>query len=269
MTASRRIAIVGSLLACAGGALGQADGTVVFDLSSSLDGAIVLPGTVVHWTVTAKVTTGDNVGLALAMFEFVQDPNNPALFDLPPGDRAPEAMKGFDLPWGVANRGRRSSAYGGKQVGQPGAANLVQIGGAQNTLGAPLGSIGLDTDVDAGVGQASDGQVVATGSFVIPSTPGTYTFSILRPQANTLVRIQPAPEPSVVAWAQALVGSKVIRIRVECAADFTRDGKVNLFDFLDFSETFGEQDARADLDGSGVLDVFDFLTFVNAFNAGT
>jgi hypothetical protein len=53
-----------------------------------------------------------------------------------------------------------------------------------------------------------------------------------------------------------------------CYPDFTRDGTLDLFDFLGYVNAFNAGDDLADCDGNGSLDLFDFLCFVNAFNEG-
>lgn len=67
----------------------------------------------------------------------------------------------------------------------------------------------------------------------------------------------------------------VISFMKEISADFTQDGKVDFFDFLEFVEAFGKApgdegyDARMDLDSSGgAIDFKDFLKFVEAFGSG-
>ncbi len=132
--------------------------TVTFDLSSPSDGQEVVPGSIIQWTITATVSTDDNFGLALVAVDLVQDPFNPELFDIPPGI-PPAGMEDFDRPNGISNPdpGGPGSAYGGTQIGTPGAMDLAQIGGAQNTFGVIGDGIGLDTQVDSGVGQSPGG----------------------------------------------------------------------------------------------------------------
>ena len=54
----------------------------------------------------------------------------------------------------------------------------------------------------------------------------------------------------------------------ECYADFTGEGDLDLFDFLQFVNEFNTQSGRADCEADGFYDLFDFLCFVNAFNTG-
>jgi hypothetical protein len=53
-----------------------------------------------------------------------------------------------------------------------------------------------------------------------------------------------------------------------CYPDFTGDGVLDLFDFLEFVNQFNAGDDNANCDGEGGLDLFDFLCYTNAFNAG-
>lgn len=53
-----------------------------------------------------------------------------------------------------------------------------------------------------------------------------------------------------------------------CYADFTGEGDLDLFDFLQFVNEFNTQSGRADCEADGFYDLFDFLCFVNAFNTG-
>jgi hypothetical protein len=53
-----------------------------------------------------------------------------------------------------------------------------------------------------------------------------------------------------------------------CYPDFTGDGLLDLFDFLEFVNQFNAGDDNANCDQEGGLDLFDFLCYTNAFNAG-
>ena len=100
---------------------GLASGTATFNISSPSNGATVSPGASIQWTITVSVSSGDNLGLALAAVDLVQDPANPMLFDLPAGD-GPLDMTDFDRPDGISNPGPGGvgSAYGGTPVGATG-----------------------------------------------------------------------------------------------------------------------------------------------------
>ncbi|MEQ9095119.1 MAG: GC-type dockerin domain-anchored protein [Phycisphaerales bacterium] len=53
-----------------------------------------------------------------------------------------------------------------------------------------------------------------------------------------------------------------------CPADLDGDGRLTVFDFLEFQNLFVAGDLRADFDRDGELTIFDFLAFQNAFDAG-
>ncbi|MFI4916338.1 MAG: GC-type dockerin domain-anchored protein [Phycisphaerales bacterium JB060] len=53
-----------------------------------------------------------------------------------------------------------------------------------------------------------------------------------------------------------------------CRADLDGDGRLTIFDFLEFQNAFGAGDARADWDGDGELTLFDFLAYQNDFDRG-
>jgi hypothetical protein len=57
-------------------------------------------------------------------------------------------------------------------------------------------------------------------------------------------------------------------VQESCYPDFTGDGVLDLFDFLEYVNAFNAADPGADCTGEGTFDLFDFLCFVNAFNAG-
>ncbi|MDX2147391.1 MAG: hypothetical protein SFZ23_07695 [Planctomycetota bacterium] len=53
-----------------------------------------------------------------------------------------------------------------------------------------------------------------------------------------------------------------------CPADFNSDGQVDFFDYLDFAQAFGTDDASADFNANGQVDFFDYLDYVAAFDRG-
>jgi hypothetical protein len=53
-----------------------------------------------------------------------------------------------------------------------------------------------------------------------------------------------------------------------CPADFNGDNQVDFFDYLDFVNAYGSEDASADFNGDNQIDFFDYLDFVNAFDTG-
>ncbi|MDX2148034.1 MAG: hypothetical protein SFZ23_10975 [Planctomycetota bacterium] len=59
----------------------------------------------------------------------------------------------------------------------------------------------------------------------------------------------------------------IIGVRFGCAADFNNDGQVDFFDYLDFSQAFGDDSPLADTNLDGQVDFFDYLDFSQAFDA--
>jgi hypothetical protein len=54
----------------------------------------------------------------------------------------------------------------------------------------------------------------------------------------------------------------------ECAADFTSDGTLDVFDVFAFLDAFNNADPAADFTADGVLDIFDVFSYLDTFNAG-
>lgn len=253
-----------------------AQGTVTIDLSSPSNGAIVPAGSTIDWTITATVSSGDNLGLALVVVDLVQGEGNPELFDLPPGNAAPVGMADFDRPAGISNPGPGGvgSGYGGTQLGTPGSLNLAQIGGSQNTFGVAGAAIGQDVNVDGGVGQGLGGQVVCTGSFIAPATPGAYSFSLDKPIANTLKTINAAPFHSSVYEALAATTNPSISFTICLAGDadgsFTLDPTLDIPAFVNEVLNGGGDEyttCASDVNGDGEVDGLDIGPFAAAFLA--
>lgn len=61
---------------------------------------------------------------------------------------------------------------------------------------------------------------------------------------------------------------RLVACEGDCYPDFTGDGALDLFDFLQFVNEFNEPADRADCTEDGGYDLFDFLCFVNSFNQG-
>lgn len=190
-----------------------AGGTVTLDLLSPQSGLNLRDGEAlpaIEWTITAKASAGDNMGFACVSVDLVQDLYNADSTVLRRADAVPTEMAGFDRPAGISNP--VGGYLGTQRGGYFGAVDIVQIGGAQNTFGAPpttqppLSDFGLDVDVDANVGQTTGGQIVASGSFTPPMALGTYRFSIESPIVNTLDYVNAAPKGSPASPATVTMG---------------------------------------------------------------
>jgi hypothetical protein len=190
-----RILALTTVLALSAVAFGQ---TATLYLESPEAGTTVTPGTMINWTFSVELSSGDNDGLALVAADLVQDGGNPEALDIPMGSEASivAPMDQFSRSLGISNPGEggASTGYVGVQRGTAGAMNLIQMGGAQNTFGAAGSSIGTDANVEAGVALGSK-QLVVSGSFAAPTTAGTYTFSLANGIANVLTVQDPDPTP--------------------------------------------------------------------------
>jgi hypothetical protein len=91
---------------------------------------------------------------------------------------------------------------------------------------------------------------------VIEGLPVTGEFtSFARPQlADASLRLSLRYTPTRVL------------VEVVCSADFSGDGAVDFFDYLDFVAAYAAQEPSADFDANGQVDFFDYLDFVAAFD---
>ncbi len=75
-------------------------------------------------------------------------------------------------------------------------------------------------------------------------------------------------------WANAFgTGGFTYRLKMTgvcfpCAADFTREGNVDFFDYLDFVDAYSLRTSASDFNNDGNIDFFDYLDFVDAFSLG-
>ena len=226
------------------------DSIVILSLSSTQENQIVPPGEKIEWTIKSYVPPKNNQGLALISVDLVQDMDNPELINLSPAENIPNKMEGFNRPNGFTNADPYDpwgSGYGGVPSGPPGYKNLKQIGGAQNTFGVrgpclgPHGDIllGQDIDVDVGIGQSSNGQIIAQGFFDAPQTKGRYIFYLESPVANVLEKVNQPPLHSitkpaiVVCWKSQfsfIVDSEYNPILSSLSSIFPKRAKMDLLE---------------------------------------
>lgn len=64
------------------------------------------------------------------------------------------------------------------------------------------------------------------------------------------------------------IGSVILRVEDQCAADLNNDGALDFFDVSTFLGLFQSRDPAADYTGDGLFDFFDVSAFLSAFNAG-
>jgi len=244
--------------------------TVTVTLDSPQDGQTIAAGSTIDWSISFAVSAADNQGLALLSTDLVQDPANPALFDLPPADGVPSDMTNFSRPAGVSNPGETdpTTGYIGVQRGTAGQKNLIQIGGGQHTFGVPRSpgsGVAENANVIAGVGQ-SGAVVLASGSFTAPSECGTYAFRLENTVANVVVQRNDPPAFSPVASATVVVSDGTITISVGVVGDIDGNGVVDLGDLAIMLSQFGMSGKlSADLNGNGVVDLGDLAILLSAW----
>lgn len=245
--------------------------TVTVQLSSSKNNTTVSPGTSIDWSISFT-DSAENQGVALLCVDLVQDPNNPAHFDIPPATSVPAAMVKFSRPQGVSNPGEGGpTGYIGVQRGTAGSKNLIEIGGAQNTFGTarPAGSgVAENANVSADIGK-SGSVTLASGSFNAPSTAGTYHFSLANGFANVLVVRNSPPAISTTTAATVAISAGTITITVggaTCPGDITGDNHVDLTDLATMLANYGKTGnatfAEGDLNGDHNVDLTDLAALL-------
>ncbi|MBK8270863.1 MAG: hypothetical protein IPK83_22160 [Planctomycetes bacterium] len=250
--------------------------TVTVSLVSPQNGAVLSPGETVEWTLSVDVSASDNDGLAFVCADLVQNEANPAYLDIPHAASVPQAMASFSAPAGVSNPPDEgmSSGYVGKQVGQPGGRNLLQIGGGQTLFGHALpAEVGLAQTAFTNAGVGQNGSVtVATGSFAAPSAGGAYQFEIRNVLANVLSEANQPPNFSLAQAAAVNSSGASFSFSVigeTCDPyDANCDGSVNGLDVQDFTAalidpvTIRCSSCSCDTDVNGVVDTADVQLFV-------
>jgi len=153
--------------------------------------------------------------------------------------------------------------------------NLIQIGGGQNTFGAPgQGGVGEDENVDSGIG-LSGPVMIATGSFIAPATEATYAFAVQNALANVLDAVNPPPAFSPVSQATVTYVNQTITFDVSEGrlGDMDCDGDVDFDDINPFVLALSGEAAylaeypdcrwlNADCDEDGDVDFDDINPFV-------
>ncbi len=274
MNRINRFTAIAAVAISAAGATAQ---TVTVSLHSSQNGMTVSPGATIDWTITADVSTGDNAGLALLVADLTQDVGNPGTLDLPYADAVPAGMTNFSRPAGVSNPAEagNGTGYRGSRRGAPGAQNLSQLGGGQNSFGVALpGGSGVaeNANVIGGIGQ-SGAVTIATGSFAAPSDAGDYTFALENVIANVFTAVNAAPTPSPVAAASVTLGAGGFTFTVEaaCPGDVDGNGMIDLADLAGLLAAFGTSsgdpgyNADADIDDNGMVDLADLAGVLAVF----
>ena len=258
------------VLTMAAGATAQ---TVTLTLDSPQNDQAVQPGASIDWHILFTVSQGDNQGLALLSCDLVQDPNNPALLDMPPADGVPTEMTNFSRPDGICNPGETDpvTGYIGVQRGEVGQMDLIQVGGGQNTFGQamlPGSGVAENANVVPGVGQGTP-QVLASGTFAAPTACGTYTYELTDAVANVLLEHNDPPAFSPVAQPAIDTAAAGISFAIALLGDLDFDGDVDLADLAqllgNYGETSGMTYEDGDLDGDGDVDLSDLAGLLGSY----
>jgi len=265
---------------------GQNPPTAQIELRSTSAGVVVSPCAAIPWEIAIQVGA-DSFGLAGYAANLVQSATNPVPIVLAPAPSVPSLLSGFSRPAGVSNTGPggTGSGYGGTPIANqsfPGAIDLVQIGGMQNTFGSPAGNVGTDTSVEQQIGQGAQPQVVASGEFFAPSTAGSYCMDLQATAVNVLTSTGPIAGIWRVRQASVSLVQGSFCFTVRCLADVddgsgtgVPDGGVTIDDLLYYNVIFADGDARADVDDGtstgtcdGGVTIDDLLYFLDRFASG-
>jgi len=197
--------------------LGLCPAALATDLNLSAQSAgqssiVVTPGAPVSYAIVGELSDASSKGLAMVCFDLAYSGGSLSQANAP----ASNPMQNFASPLGLNN----PAGFGGTASGGA----LVQVGGAQNTIGnsfapLPTGSVLID------VAQAGSPQVLATGSLTAPLQCGTYTLSI----DNVMANVIRAGETGTPFWAvdPAGVGSKT-SLTIEVQALFTNVSTISV-----------------------------------------
>ncbi|UCC29749.1 MAG: IPTL-CTERM sorting domain-containing protein [Phycisphaerales bacterium] len=152
---------------------------------------IVAPGAEVGYEVAGVLSNDANEGLALVGFNLVFDGGALTHVDIPvggPTNDCDNPMTNFTLPWGITNPDSPcppACGFGGTIID----GNLVQVGGAQNTINNtpdnaayPIGPVLTGVAQPSGCGPA----VLATGRLTAPDVEGVYILALTELFANII-----------------------------------------------------------------------------------
>ncbi len=131
---------------------------------------------------------------------------------------------------------------------------------------------------DGPAGASPGGGMVSGASGPLPSSPTTVPVTL------SISDVQPSDSGSYTAVFSNACGSVTsapATVTVNpppCIADFNADTEVDILDFLDFFDAFGQcenapapcpsVEANADVNGDTLVDILDFLDFFDAFGQG-
>lgn len=169
----------------------------------------VAPGAQVRYEVMGVLSDDANEGLALVGFSLVFDGGDLPQADSPTGEPTPgcdNPMINFTRPWGITN----PAGYGGTMNVPGHEGDLVQVGGAQNTINNtpdvapfPIGPVLTGVAQAGGCGPT----VLVTGTLTAPDVVGTYTLAVTELFGNVIVE-EATGDPF---WETAATGIGTVR----------------------------------------------------------
>ncbi len=92
--------------------------------------------------------------------------------------------------------------------------------------------------------------------------PGTYSVILVITDSTPITRWEERPDYITVT-------------EVAMKGDFDRDGDIDIFDFVDFADSYGSEtgdpnyNAIGDFNNDGHIDIFDFVDFADVYGYGT
>ena len=168
--------------------------TTSLNVSVESDGSnliTVAPGAEVSYEVVGVLSDDANEGLALVGFNLVFDGGDLPHADIPVGGPTygcDNPMTNFTLPWGITNPDSPcppACGFGGTIMD----GNLVQVGGAQNTMNNtpdnvpyPIGPVLTGVARPSGCGPA----VLVAGRLIAPDVERVYTLAVTELFANVI-----------------------------------------------------------------------------------
>lgn len=176
----------------------------------------VFPGQAVPYTVTGQLTDAANEGLALVLLDLSFDGGALSQAAAPTAN----PMMNFDRPAGLTN----PQGYGGVVS----AGDLLQVGGAQNTILNTFAPVPNGT-VIKDVAKPGFPVTIVSGSLTAPTSVGTYTLSAGSVDANVIRQgengnpfwaVEKAPAGTVTNLTIEVIGLEVDTITLSASGPF-------------------------------------------------
>ncbi len=112
----------------------------------------------------------------------------------------------------------------------------------------------------------TDGPVFLNGIF-LGNASGTHSPQLTIANAQAAGSSEPVSLRCIVSNSCSTTASIPAALTV-CPADFSCDGTIDFFDYLDFVAAFSANAPAADFNHDSIVDFFDYLDFVLAFSLG-